>query len=198
MRKLMIIILALAMYELKAQGTIDQTERSFITSYLQVTFEETKKILESTDDNLWNYQPKDEGWTIGECMEHIVLAEKAVFMQVKAALKGEADQEKSLKRRDGLVISYAVDRGKKVITPLPPESVSMDQMGYLEAFRLSRQEIMSFLANESLELRSHFGKSPFGEVDAYQLILIIAAHGQRHTAQMKEIIGEYSGEPVKY
>ena len=179
-------------------GLINSTELDFLQNYLQASLGETQKVLSTIDDSLWLYRPRSGGWSIAECMEHIMLAEEAVFEQLKKALSDDAVEGRSLRNRDGLVITFAVDRGKKVKTPLPPKTISATRQEYLEALKKSRTEIVAFLSNPGLPLRSHFGRSPFGEVDAYQLALIIGAHGLRHTAQMKEVIGEYSGQPVQY
>ena len=179
-------------------GTIDATERAFLIDYLSISLNETKETLKEVDKDLWQYKSKNERWSIGECMEHIMIAEKALMQQVKGTLQQQANNNKSLSHRDGYVIAKTVDRGKKVKTPLEPQNVSMTKNQYLKELEKSRDEIIEFLADENLALRNHFGKSPFGEVDTYQLILIIAAHGMRHTAQMKEIIAEYTNTEASY
>jgi len=179
-------------------GTISNDERAFVINYLNASFLETQKVMATIDDSLWNYKPKDGGWSIAECMEHIMLAENAVFFQAKKTLQAPADATKSLKHKDGLCVSFITDRGKKAITPLPPKEVTRSRQEYLAALKSSRDGIESFLQDNTLELRNHFGKAPWGEVDTYQLFLVIAGHGLRHTAQMKAIIAEYTGEPVAY
>jgi hypothetical protein len=37
------------------------------------------------------------------------------------------------------------------------------------------------------DLRMHVGKMPFGKIDAYQMVLMIAAHTNRHTQQLNEV-----------
>ncbi|GAB4247924.1 MAG: hypothetical protein Tsb0034_27200 [Ekhidna sp.] len=174
-------------------GTINQTERDFLVNYLSVSLEETKTTLDEVDETLWQYKPADGGWSIGECMEHIILAEQALFKQVKGALQQEATDGKSLARKDGYVITRTVDRGSPANTPLKPEAVRMNKKAYLKELKSLRKDVIAYVQQPDLELRNHFGKSPFGEVDAYQLVLIIAGHGMRHTAQMKEVIEEYKG-----
>ncbi len=174
------------------KGTINETELEFVKNYLTVSLESTTKTLDGVDNELWNYTPKSGGWSVGECMEHIMLAENALFKQIQGALSKEADNKKDLTYQDGYVITKTVDRGKKVKTPLEPQTVSMSKAEYVKWLKKSRKAITSFIEKPGLELRNHFGPSPFGEVDAYQLVLIIAGHGMRHTAQMNEVIEEFN------
>jgi hypothetical protein len=37
------------------------------------------------------------------------------------------------------------------------------------------------------DMRNHVATLPFGSVDSYQLVLMIAAHTNRHVAQMNEV-----------
>ncbi len=175
------------------EGTINDTERDFLRNYLNVSLEMTKQALQDVDKELWAYKPSGGGWSIGECMEHIMLAENALFKQVQGSLQKPANNDKFLARKDGFVITKTTDRGKKVTTPLKPQTVSMSKKQYIKTLENSRETIISFIQDPAVELRNHFGKSPFGEVDTYQLILIIAGHGMRHTAQIQEVIEEYTG-----
>jgi hypothetical protein len=42
-----------------------------------------------------------------------------------------------------------------------------------------------------------FGKYPYGEIDAYQLILVSGAHGYRHTLQIRDILIEIESNNSK-
>ncbi len=53
--------------------------------------------------------------------------------------------------------------------------------------------ISEFIRTTQLDLRNHFRIFPApGEVDMYQVLLVMAAHNQRHTSQMVEVLAEYN------
>ena len=171
-------------------GKITDDERKFIMDYLDVTQTNLIATINNLDEEKWSYRPSSGGWTVAECMKHILVAEEAVFGQLKNALKSEADNSMNLKNQDAWLISKISDRGVKVKTPLPPTEGFKTKKEAIEALQNSRKEIIKFLKNKDLPLRNHFGRSPYGPADAYQLLIVIAAHSMRHNAQIDEILTE--------
>ncbi|MBX2874569.1 MAG: DinB family protein [Saprospiraceae bacterium] len=190
MRKysLLSLLLAFGIFQVAAQsGKVSKEERSFLLDYLEVTQQDLLKTLNDLNETEWLSTPANDGWSPAECMEHIVQAEKAVFMQVKKALNEPAGTD-DLSARDGWLMCKITDRGNKVNTPLPPSGKELSKTKLIEAFNASRTEIFAFLEDKKLPLRTHYGKSPYGKADAYQLLLVIAGHSMRHTNQILETI----------
>ncbi len=190
MRRYMFLSLAftLSILQLNAQsGKISKEDRSFLVNYLEVTQQDLLQTLNDLSEAEWSAKAADGGWSPAECMEHIVEAEHAVFMQVKKALNGPAGSD-DLSARDGWLMCKITDRGNKVNTPLPPSGKIQTKAKLITAFNTSRKEILSFLEDKKLPLRTHYGKSPYGKADAYQLLLVIAGHSMRHTHQILETI----------
>lgn len=182
------LLLAFGLVQLHGQsGKISKEERAFLVNYLKVTQADLIAIVNNLSEAEWLAQAADGGWSPAACMEHIVQAEKAVFMQVKKALESPAGEE-DLSLRDGWLLSKITDRGNKVQTPLPPSGKESSKAKLLEAFEASRREIYSFLEDKKLPLRNHYGKSPYGKADAYQLLIVLAGHGMRHTNQILETV----------
>jgi hypothetical protein len=46
---------------------------------------------------------------------------------------------------------------------------------------------MAYAKTTDADLRTHIVQAPFGTVDAYQILLVMAAHSARHTAQIREV-----------
>jgi DinB superfamily len=56
------------------------------------------------------------------------------------------------------------------------------------AFREQRYKTMEYVNNTSDDLRNHFWKHRLtGHIDLYQTLLLMSAHLERHTNQMKNI-----------
>lgn len=168
-------------------GKISKGEYTFLVNYMKVTQADLIKTVQDLSDVEWHAQPADGGWSPAMCLEHIVQAEKAVLAQVKKALAGPAGEE-DLSLRDGWLLSKITDRGNKVKTPLPLSGKVSSKTKLLAEFEASRAAIYAFLADKKLPLRNHYGKSPYGRADAYQLLLVLAGHGMRHTNQILETV----------
>ena len=184
---LIIVLVSLTNTLFSQKGQITKEESLFIKNYLDKTQDELVTLVMDIDDEIWMKKPAPDRWSASECMEHILLAEKAVFGQVKKALQEEAGKD-DLKLNDAWLISKISDRGVKVKTPLEPQSGTMSKEEAIKGLKSSRKEISNFLKDETLPLRNHYGQSPYGKADVYQLLLVIAAHSMRHTAQMQEIL----------
>lgn len=176
-------------HQLLAQnGRISKQEQLFLLDYLELTKTNIINTLNDLDESQWTYKPAGGGWSIQECTEHILLAEEAVFGQVQQALTAEANNDLSTKNKDAWLISKISDRSTKVKTPLEPNGDLRSKSDAIKALTTSRAELEKYLRNDKLELRNHFGKSPYGSADAYQLFLVIAAHSMRHHSQMMEVL----------
>ncbi len=172
------------------KGKISNDERTFILDYLKITEDNLLETLINTSEEQWNYKPANGGWSVAQCMEHIIIAENAVFQQLKTAMAAEADHSLNTKHEDGWLLAKVSDRGVKVNTPLPPASKTIDRNEMMVALKDSRKTIRNYLEDKSLPLRTHFGKSPYGPADGYQLLIVIAAHSMRHHAQILEVLNE--------
>lgn len=184
--------LILLVSTLKGQsGVISEAEYVFVKNYLETTRDGIIQTLDSITDETFIYKPMDGGWSVKECMEHVLLAEKGIFSEFKDVLD-QSPGEISTRYLDAWLISKVSDRGTKVVTPLPMVDSHKSRAQLMDQLRNSRNEILAFIsAFDQIEFRNHFGKSPYGPADAYQLLLVAAAHSMRHHHQMLEVIGEF-------
>ena len=174
----------------QTKKTIDDTERALLNKFV----DEASLILEGTlngiTDEEWTKLPGDGGWSVAQAFEHILIAWPRLLGQLNGVLKKPAVNEDN-SDRDVHFIYQILDRGQTFQTPLPPETnggMSKDEMmkqfkGYVNQFKA--------IANKSgVEFRSHFGGTPFGRGDAYQMMIFISGHSIRHANQMRETLKE--------
>lgn len=139
----------------------------------------------------WTFKPAPERWSVAEVAEHIAATEDGLFSMIQAqVMKAPARTEPAnLKEIDDLILTAIPDRTNKRQAPEPfrptarfgsgPESVSH--------FKESRAKTLAFLT-ETKDLRDHATDSPLGhKLDAYQWLLFISAHCERHTKQINEV-----------
>lgn len=71
--------------------------------------------------------------------------------------------------------------------PLRPNNRFGSPKDSLKHFRQSRAQTLAFLKNTA-DLREHAADSPLGKkLDAYEWVLFISAHSERHTKQIEEV-----------
>jgi hypothetical protein len=153
----------------------------------------------------WKFKPAPDQWSIAENLDHIVAVQERVLGpildQVADAPAPAADRNNQL--ADAIVIHQFSTRLAKF--PAPEYLRPLDQIAPVELLgRLSANYARFADRLESTPgWRHHVLESPpikavsqgaFDSMDGYQWILAAAAHTQRHTNQMLEVMAN-SGYP---
>jgi len=169
---------------------VTQAEKERALQYLEST---KKNVLEATkglSEEQWNFKPAPDRWSVAQVMEHIAAAEDFIRdilkEKVMTAPAGEAGRD--VKKSDETVLAMVPDRTNKVQAPEPlvPTNRFGSPDGSLKHFVESRATTEEFLKTAS-GLRDHVADSPMGKLDAYEFVLLIAAHSERHTKQINEV-----------
>jgi hypothetical protein len=171
---------------------ISRKEKKFAVTYLEETRDDLFNTVSGLTEDQFNFKPSEEKWSIRECIQHIALAEVNLRQMVDASLNQPANPEKKgeIKVTDEQMIKMFTDRsGKfKASEPLKPEqstfATATDALGN---FKLNREKLIKFIKNTKIDLRNYISPGPGGMLDAYQWILAIGAHSNRHTQQIAEV-----------
>ena len=100
------------------------------------------------------------------------------------------DKRAEVKGKDELILTAVPDRSHKAQAPefLKPTNRWATEAELTKAFEDERKTTMDYVKTTNDDLRDHFGPHPvFGTLDAYQWILLISAHSERHTKQIAEV-----------
>jgi hypothetical protein len=170
--------------------TLSQADLDRGLQYLETT---KKNIVEATrglSDAQWNFKPSPFRWSMAQAMEHIALSEDLLREMVEDQIKkAPAAPDRDLKKTDDMVLEVIPDRSKKFQAPeqLRPTNHFGSPDAALKHFLESRAKTVELLKNTP-DLRAHAVDSGlFKKLDAYQRILFIGAHSERHTKQMIEV-----------
>lgn len=131
------------------------------------------------------FSPGEGCWNILQVAEHVAVAERQMLtLWTKFAAPGTSPRDK-----DRMLLASLGNREKK--NPAPEPSIPSSRFTLLKdaeaAFLASREKSLAFLA-ECEELRDKVVDHPLaGQVDGYQLFLIMALHPLRHAYQVEEI-----------
>ncbi len=157
-------------------------------------------ILEATkglSEAQWNFKQVADRWSVAQVMEHIAASEDMLFgMVTEQVMKAPARPEgEDVKATDEMILARIPDRSKKAQAPeeLRPTNRYGSPEAALKHFVESRARTLEFLQKTD-GLRAHAVDSQlFGKkMDAYQWILFIAAHSERHTKQINEVKADSS------
>ena len=107
-------------------------------------------------------------------------------------MAGPATPEKraEVKITDDQILKMVPDRSHKAQAPefLQPTGRWATREELTKTFQDARKSTMDYVKTTQDDLRDHFGPHPvFGTLDAYQWILLISAHSERHTKQIEEV-----------
>src|SRR5207237_10476166 len=90
---------------------------------------------------------------------------------------------------DRKFVARIKDRSQKATAPEPivPAGKFATPDDAAREFTTRRDKTIAYVKNTNDELRAHTGAGPVGPMDAYQFLLLLAAHTGRHTAQIVEV-----------
>lgn len=187
---LLLLILLSGTLAIHAQS-LTTSDREKALNYLESTRQGVVDATKGLSPAQWNFKPAPERWSVAECTEHIAAAEgflRGMVIQnvMKAGPRPAGDDVAAI---DLAVVTKVPDRSTKRDAPDPLKPTN--RFGWpdasLKAFLESRTTTEDFLKNTN-DLREHAIMSPMGKnLDAYEWILFIAAHSERHTKQILEV-----------
>lgn len=164
-------------------------------------FKQGRQDLHSTVENLnkaqLDFKSDSTRWSVYDCVKHITLAEAGLWEMVIEALKKPSDPAKrvDIKVTDEALSKMVADRTQKATAPddFKPEKATYSSLAQtLQAFDAQTEEIINYVRTTKDDLRNHYVQMPNGTIDVYQMLLVIAAHNQRHLAQIREVMSNVS------
>ena len=193
MKKLTGIVMAFMLISfISADNPLTQKERKFATDLLKDTHKALEKSIEGLTSEQLNFKASDSTWSVDGCVKHIAVSEKILWGAVEDALKKPANPEKraDIKVTDEQLVNFLENRTQKIKTmdAMKPENTQFQTTAdAVNSINESRKKIIDFVNSTQEDLRNHVVELPFGTYDAYQVILIIGSHSNRHTQQIEEV-----------
>ncbi len=157
----------------------------------------TRKLFLDATANLtpeqWNFKAAPEKWSIAECAEHIAASETYIWSLIEklaASPAAKPEEIEKTKDKDAAVIKSVPDRSAKFQAPEPikPRKLLADPTEYLAKFKAARDEHIAYIERTDASLRDKVMPHPaMGPLDAYQWVLLLSAHTERHVLQILEV-----------
>src|SRR5271169_1266020 len=176
-----------------APTTLSAAERDVALTSLQATHDAFLKSIAGLSEKQWRFKPAPDRWSVAEVAEHIAVSESTLLGLVQTKfMMSPADPSKraEVAGKDQIIMEKVPDRSRKAQAPefLKPTNRWATEAELTKAFDDSRKATMDYVRTTNDDLRDHFGPHPvLGPLDAYQWILLISAHSERHTKQIEEV-----------
>ena len=159
-------------------------------AYLETSKKGVLAVTKGLSEAQWSFKPAPDKWSVAECMEHIAAAEDYIRgMIADNVMKAPGAPDRDIAKIDAGIMAMVPDRTNKVQAPEPlkPTNRFASPQGSIQHFVDSRGKTEEFLKSTP-DLRGHAADSPVGtKWDAYEFVLLIAAHSERHTKQIEEV-----------
>jgi hypothetical protein len=190
-RSMAVAVAVLGLVALLPAQTLSAADRDKAMKYLEETKQGIVSATSGLSDAQWNFKPAPDKWSVAEVMEHIAAAEDYLRGMVEQKVMNSPARPagEDVKPIDEMVLSKVPDRTNKVQAPEPlkPTNRFGSPAGSLKHFLETREQTEAFLKGHD-DLRDHAADSPYGKkLDAYEWVLFIAGHSDRHTKQINEV-----------
>lgn len=172
------------------QTELTEAERKFAVDHLTKTKSDLINAVQGLSEAQLNFKPAADRWSVLECVQHITLSSQGLFGFEQQTLKTPNDSNFKASVTDEQFITMIEDRSHKAQAPEPFKPINspyktLDET--LKVFTGARDSLITYLQTTNEDLRAHIAQLPFAKVDAYQIILLISAHTNRHTQQLNEV-----------
>ncbi|MBZ5724509.1 MAG: DinB family protein [Acidobacteriia bacterium] len=191
MIKTIALVLCAAAPMFAGEGSMTLDERAYLLQQLESSKKEMLASIEGLTAAQWKFKPAPAVWSVEECAEHLILAEDYIFKGAQQVLQTPAvpRPEKSTAEVDQKFVTGVKDRSRKATAPeaIVPSGKFATPADAAREFTARRDKTIEYAKTTSDGLRVHVGPGPVGPMDAYQFLLLLAAHSSRHTAQILEV-----------
>jgi hypothetical protein len=163
------------------------TEREQLLDALHRSRETYLASVKNVPDCAASVRLNDDSWSILEIAEHIAVAEHGM---VRAIELGTEKTSPPNYDGDTAIVNRGVNRDIKIEAPerSRPKGRWTAMAEAVAAFEISRANTITLVEKGERDPRKIECQHPlFGPLDGHQVLLLMSAHLERHTAQIEEI-----------
>jgi hypothetical protein len=166
---------------------MNEKDRKEMLSLLARTRDEFLASVEGVSEEQARLKPSPERWSIVACVEHVVVAEHAMYVGITTRRTPCIPAEKG---REQIFLANVADRNRKINAPESARPTGRFGMlaQNVEKFRENRARTIEFVESCSEDLRAFELQHPMaGLISAHECLAILSMHPSRHAKQVHEI-----------
>jgi hypothetical protein len=165
-------------------------ERAEVIELLEKSERELMQAIAGLTDAQWSFKPAPDRWSVGEVVEHIVLADALLFETAIRSLDGQSNPKWELTIGRTETLRKALpNRSRRVDAPaaIKPQQ-TLSRAALLARFKEQRARALAYARDTDKPLKAHTAPNPFfGDLNAHQWLLYIPLHHLRHNQQIAEV-----------
>jgi uncharacterized damage-inducible protein DinB len=191
-KKNFLAVIAILIAQVTIAQQLSTEDRTFLIDLLEADSKKFLDHIEHISDQQWNFKSSPDAWSIAQISEHITLSEDLLFSIAQKTLLMPPDEKKAeaLAGHEKELLVAVLDRSSKAQAPevLKPSGKFAAKKELIEVFKAARRQTINYVKTNSDPLKNHVTRHPvFGELTAYQWLVFIAGHADRHVAQLEEV-----------
>lgn len=171
-------------------------ERKTAIAALRGTFTDLQHTVEGLSDAQLDFRPSGNQWSIRECIEHLALAEPALWQTLANSMKSPVvlPEEMQVRLSDEelavcMVEGDCISDWETTITFSPTRVTKFPSVaGALASIADTRQAHLRYIKTTTEDLHNHLIPLRDRTADSYQWLLLISAHTSLHRQQIQEIL----------
>jgi DinB superfamily len=173
---------------------------SEVLSEAEAISKEAQAIFSKLNVEQINWKPNAESWSVGQCFDHLITANREYFPQIDQIIRGEKRTTlwQSMPFLPGffgrmLINAVSPNASKKVKAPklFQPSSSNIDPQ-IISQFAAHQNEVIDKMkTTEGMELEKIIIYSPVAKIVTYSLFdtyRIIVVHERRHFKQAQRVM----------
>lgn len=167
---------------------MDPADKSKMRGELVRGREALREAVRGLSDTQATLRPAAGGWSVLDCVEHLALTEEYLLGQIEAAAPSETPVGSEARARR--IAERAGDRSRAVPAPemVHPQGRFTTLSKALAAFDEARARTLRFVEGCAADPRTLATSHPLlGPANCHELLLMMALHPVRHSAQIQEI-----------
>jgi len=161
-------------------------ERQRLVAHLEMTGSWLAGEVSGISSAQLRFRPAPGAWSVIEVVEHLLVAEPIYWQDLRKAIQAPPGNRKRT-GTDAEVLWYGIDRTQpqKAVAAEESKGQLRDLGAGLDAFGKLRARMLEYARTTGDDLRGHVVERE--QSDAYQWLLLISTHAQRHILQIREI-----------
>lgn len=179
-----------------ANAEYKESDRSTLVRQLEQSRQGLVLVLEGMTAEQSNFKPDSKIWSPTEVVEHLLLMEDLLVGMLKETMEKtkpvpDAQKLPDPSSMDAAILKSVPDRSQKAQAPeqARPKGNYRNWEEAFNAFSERRLKTVEFVNKTKADLRRYQLQTPMGTMDAHQWLLLLAAHTDRHIAQIHEVKG---------
>ena len=169
---------------------ITKAERVELVELLLTSEHEFMQQLDGLNERQWSFKLGPDRWSVGEVVEHIVLADRVLFDTATKSLTRQPDVQWDATLIKTETLRRALpDRSRPVDAPgVSQPRCAIAREALLSRFIDQRARVVKYARETDAPLKAHTAANPFfGSLNAHQWLLYIPLHHLRHNQQIAEV-----------